>query len=116
RAAGISQCLRPAMVVLPNSENNHASDHAKHIQARSPEGHDGMPETAVLHRLFDDQLTGGPFPEAESLLWIMHQEMLNKTTLRLEVISSGYWLDPLNGVDAYVSDTPNRGLPATTAR
>lgn len=77
---------------------------------------DGMPETAVLHRLFDDQLTGGPFPEAESILWIMHQEMLDKTTLRLEVISSGYWLDPLKDVDAYVSDAPNRDLPAGTIR
>jgi len=30
------------MVVLPNSENNHASDHAKHIQAGLPKGHDAI--------------------------------------------------------------------------
>jgi hypothetical protein len=34
------------MVVFPNSENNHASDHAKHIQAGLPEGH--LP---LLHEL-----------------------------------------------------------------
>lgn len=69
---------------------------------------DGMSETAVLHRLFEDQLGGGPFPEAEWILWIMHQEMLSKTTLRLEVVSSSNWLAPLKDVDAYVSDTPDR--------
>lgn len=69
---------------------------------------DGMSGAALLHRLFEDQLAGGPFPEAESILWIMHQEMLSKTTLRLEVVSSGYWLDPLNDVNTYISDTPDR--------
>ena len=73
-----------------------------------------MSETALLHRLFEDKLADGHFPESKSILWIMHQEMLNKTTLRLEVISSGYWLDPLNDVDAYMSNTPNRGLSTGT--
>lgn len=71
---------------------------------------DGMSDSAVLHRLFDEQLAGGPFPEAESIIWIMHQEMVNDSTLQLEVISSGCWLDPLNDVDGFVSDTVN-GTP-----
>ena len=77
---------------------------------------DGMPDTAVLHRLFDDQLAGGPFPEAESIIWVMHQKLLNPTTLQLEVISSGYWFDSLNDVEDFTSQSPNRGDVAPTAR
>lgn len=70
---------------------------------------DGMSETSVLHRLFEDQLSGGSFPEAESIIWIMRQESLSATTLRLEVISSGYWFDALNDVERFTSLTPDRG-------
>jgi len=38
------------MVVLLNSENNHASDHAKHIQAGLPEGHDNWLQSHPQHR------------------------------------------------------------------
>ena len=34
---------------------------------------DGMPETAVLHRLFSDQIAGGGFVEAGSIVWEFRQ-------------------------------------------
>lgn len=77
---------------------------------------DGMSDAAVLHRLFEEQIAGGPFPEAESILWIIEQDHLDSGALRLNVISSGYWLDALNNVEFYVSDTPNRGNVPVSAR
>ncbi len=77
---------------------------------------DGMSDASVLHRLFEDQLVGGPFPEAESIIWIMHQELLNASTLRLEVFSSGYWLDALNDVEDFASHSPDRGDVVSAGR
>jgi len=76
---------------------------------------DGMSDSAVLHRLFDEQLAGAPFPDAEAILWIVEQEHLDSGSLRLNVISSGYWLDALNDVESYVSKTPNRGTVSAAA-
>lgn len=64
---------------------------------------DGMPEKAVLHRLFSDQIAGGAFVEAESIVWEFRQTAGTGHVVRLEVLGSGYWLDALNGVKQYVS-------------
>lgn len=77
---------------------------------------DGMSDAAVLHRLFEDQIAGGPFPEAESIIWSFQQERTEDNTLTLNVLSSGYWLDALNDVESYVSDTPNRRIVPAAAR
>ncbi len=70
---------------------------------------DGMSDDAVLHRLFEDQIAGGPFPEAESIIWSFQQERVEDSTLTLNVLSSGYWLDSLLHVENFVSHSPQRG-------
>lgn len=64
---------------------------------------DGMPPTAVLHRLFGDQIAGGPFSEAEFIVWEFQQTPIHDSAVRLDVLGSGYWLDSLPGVKHYVS-------------
>ena len=64
---------------------------------------DGMPDTAVLRRLYAEQLSGAPFPEASTLIWIVHTEMTGDQVARISVTSSGYWLDTLRETKRFTS-------------
>ena len=64
---------------------------------------DGMDSHAVLHRLFSEQLKGRSFPNADEVIWIVRTEAVNEDVMRIEVISSGYWLDALNRTEFYES-------------
>ncbi len=64
---------------------------------------DGMDGHAALHRLFGDELGGKSFPTADEIVWIVRAEPIDEVTAKLEVISSGYWLDALNRTDFYES-------------
>lgn len=64
---------------------------------------DGMNDRSVLHRLFGEQLVGKSFPEADSVVWIVRSESISAAAVKLDLISSRYWLDPLRGVEAYSS-------------
>ena len=63
---------------------------------------DSMGDNAVLRRLFDDQLKQGPFTESEDIAWSFRQ-VVGDTGTRLTVISSCYWLKPLNEISEYTS-------------
>ena len=64
---------------------------------------DGMDDGAVLHRLYGEQLQGTSFPNADEVVWIVRTEAIGADVMRLEVISSGYWLDALERTDSYDS-------------
>ncbi len=64
---------------------------------------DGMDDRAVLHRLFGGQLAGPSFPNADQIVWIVRTEKTDADVMRLEVISSGYWLDALQRTKNYDS-------------
>ncbi len=64
---------------------------------------DGMDDHAVLHRLYGDQLRGQSFPEAAEVVWIVRTEAVSDDVMGIEVISSGYWLDALQGTKTYES-------------
>ena len=64
---------------------------------------DGMTDNSILHRLFDDQLKGEQFPEADSIIWIATQNSVSEDTAKLEIISSCHWLDALKGVEQFKS-------------
>lgn len=61
----------------------------------------GMEGGGLLRRLFEDQLDGAPFPEASSIAWIVTSEPMEGGGLRLQVTSSGHWLDPLRDTRSY---------------
>lgn len=64
---------------------------------------DGMDENAILHRLYGEQLKGISFPNADEVVWIVRTEETDENTLKVEVISSGYWLDALQQTKAFKS-------------
>ncbi len=64
---------------------------------------DGMDSHSVLHRMYDEQLKGESFPNADQLVWTARAERLKDDILKLEVISSGYWLDALGETRSYES-------------
>ncbi len=64
---------------------------------------DGMDDRGALHRLFDKQLAGKSFPEADTIVWTVNTEATGKHALNVDVISSGYWLDALRNTKSYDS-------------
>lgn len=76
---------------------------------------DGMEPDAVLHRLYGDQLAGTSFPEAAEVVWIVRAVPAGDNVMTIEIISSGYWLDPLDGTRSYDS-TAYADAPRPAAR
>jgi len=64
---------------------------------------EGMESNSVLHRMFDDNLGGSSFPDAEKIIWIVNSQAISEKSWKVEVISSGYWLDSLHETRAYES-------------
>ncbi len=64
---------------------------------------DGMSDRSVLHRLFDAQLAGRSFPEADSVVWIVDAAIVDARTQVVSVTSSGQWLDALRDARTYGS-------------
>ncbi len=60
----------------------------------------GMDDDAILKRLFHEQLEGGQFPEAASIVWNVTSTR-NATGVEIAVVSSGYWLDGLRETEGF---------------
>jgi hypothetical protein len=65
---------------------------------------DGMDNHAVLNRMYGKELTGKSFPNADEIVWIVRTEALSEAAMRIEIISSGYWLDALENTEHYESN------------
>lgn len=65
----------------------------------------GMPDNALLNRLFSEQLAGDSFPEAQHIIWQL--ATIEKTNLHLvfEIVSSAYWLEDFKYADSYLAQT-----------
>lgn len=64
----------------------------------------GMNDNAVLHRLFDEQIAGQLFPEAEFIIWIINPLPANGEATKIELFSSCHWLDTLQRVEEFQSE------------
>lgn len=64
---------------------------------------DGMESRAILHRFYGKELAQPPFPNAAEVVWIVRTEATGENSMRLEIISSSYWLDALEDTEAYTS-------------
>jgi hypothetical protein len=64
---------------------------------------DAMDDDSVLHRLFEDQLKGRSFPQADNIVWIWEVDASQAPAVTIQVTSSGCWLDPLRGTKSYDS-------------
>jgi hypothetical protein len=66
----------------------------------------GLSDRALLHRLFSDQLAGGEFPEATSILWQLTPSEKTDTSVVYDIISSDYWLEDFKFADSYEATLP----------
>ena len=66
----------------------------------------GLPERALLHRLFSEQLAGGEFAEAASILWQAKQVEKTDNSLTFDIVSSSYWLEDIKFADTYEATLP----------
>lgn len=55
----------------------------------------GLNETAILNRLYEEQISGDSFPEAENILWILKEVSINEKERQYQIISSDLWFGQL---------------------
>ena len=60
----------------------------------------GMPENALINRLFEKQLIEGNFAEAKDIIWHLSQSQIGLSK-EFKIISSGYWFDDLKFTDSF---------------
>ena len=64
---------------------------------------DGMDDHSSLKRLFEEQIKSHKFPEAQNIIWTFTQENTNEHTVKVTIISSGYWMDMLRNAREFES-------------
>lgn len=65
----------------------------------------GLSDSALLHRLFGDQLAGPAFSEAPAILWQITPSDQTANSVVFDVISSDYWLEDFKYADTYEAPT-----------
>ena len=65
----------------------------------------GLPDNALINRLFSSQLEGDKFEEAKSMLWQLSTTEKTANSITFEVVSSAYWLEDFKYADTYEAPT-----------
>ena len=65
----------------------------------------GMNESAILNRLFGDQIATGMVADADSIIWQIAVEQPDPTTLQIRITSSAYWLRALRETESFEWDS-----------
>ena len=65
----------------------------------------GLPDSALLNRLFTDKLAGTEFTEASSIIWQLKTISQDANSIVFDVVSSAYWLEEFKYADVYEADT-----------
>jgi hypothetical protein len=74
----------------------------------------GLPDNALLNRLFSGQLAGEQFAEAASILWELRVVEQTAESITFDVVSSAYWLEDFKYADTYSALT-HADAPTTEA-
>ena len=61
----------------------------------------GMNESAILNRLFGEQIAAGTVKDADSIIWRIDVDSSDETMLRLRITSSAYWLKALRETESF---------------
>jgi hypothetical protein len=61
----------------------------------------GMPDTAIINRLFVKQLRSENFEDSEDIIWQLHPYDISETTISYHIISSEYWMEDFKHVPEY---------------
>ncbi|PKH01255.1 hypothetical protein CXF72_17740 [Psychromonas sp. MB-3u-54] len=69
----------------------------------------GLQESAILNRLFEEKINGENFPEAKSILWILKELSTTDNERQYEITSSYLWFGELEDVTRFDADAhPDR--------
>jgi len=55
----------------------------------------GLDETAILNRLYEEQINGKNFPDAKNILWILKESSITEKERQYEITSSELWFGEL---------------------
>jgi hypothetical protein len=55
----------------------------------------GLDETAILNRLYEEQMSGNDFPDAKNILWILKEISMTEKERQYEITSSDLWFGGL---------------------
>lgn len=55
----------------------------------------GLDETAILNRLYEEQINGNNFPDAKNILWILKENSITEKERQYEITSSDLWFGEL---------------------
>jgi hypothetical protein len=91
------QCDDASKLVLFNNEMDRA------ILVRMISA--GMNESAILNRLFGDQITTGIVADADSIIWQIAVEQPDPAQLQIRITSSAYWLRALRETESFEWDS-----------
>lgn len=91
------QCDDPSKLALFNSEMDRA------ILVRMISA--GMNESAILNRLFGDQIASGKVADADSIIWQVAIEQSDPINLQIRITSSAYWLRALRETESFEWDS-----------
>ena len=61
----------------------------------------GFDDGALMRRLFEDQLKGEAFPDAEGIIWHKSIRMITPDTFEMTIISSEYWLEDFAAPESF---------------
>ena len=65
----------------------------------------GLPDNALLNRLYSDHLAGDKFAEAASIIWELRATEKTAESITFDVVSSAYWLEDFKYADTYPAPT-----------
>ncbi len=61
----------------------------------------GLTESAILNRLFEEQMNGVSFPSAQNILWILKECSQTDTERQYEITSSYFWFGELENIQNF---------------
>lgn len=61
----------------------------------------GMPDNALIKRLYNDELVGEEFNEAKNIIWQLKTEEKDANSITFNLISSSYWFKDLKYVELF---------------
>ena len=61
----------------------------------------GMDSSAILNRLFGDQIAKGKVADADSIIWLVQIDTSTGSSIRLQITSSAYWLSGMRQTESF---------------
>lgn len=65
----------------------------------------GMGEKAIINRLYDKQIAGSQFAEAEDILWVLESMSSSDVMREFKIVSSSFWLEDMQDIKQFEAET-----------